>query len=115
MKKRKKFYRKKRQQGAIYRSLLCFMLSVGFLLEFISPISVQAAEMEGNLAVEESTETEIVLESEQTSETENTMQSENIAQMEITEIEILSEAEATTEESTPKYFPSLFSGRKSSE
>ena len=48
MKKVKKFYRKKRQQGAIYRSLLCVMLSLGFLLEFLSPISVQAAEIGEN-------------------------------------------------------------------
>ena len=71
MKKIKEFYRKKRQQGAIYRSLLCFMLSFGFLLNFLSPISIYAAEREENTTVEESTETQANTEMQQNSENES--------------------------------------------
>ena len=71
MKKIKEFYRKKSQQGAIYRSLLCFMLSFGFLLNFLSPISIYAAEMEENTTVEESTETQANTEMQQNSENES--------------------------------------------
>uniref|UniRef100_UPI004056A8A6 leucine-rich repeat protein n=1 Tax=Agathobacter sp. TaxID=2021311 RepID=UPI004056A8A6 len=71
MKKRKNFYKKKRQQGAIYRSLLCFMLSLSFLFDFLSPISMYAAEMGENSTVEESTETEANTEMEQNMENES--------------------------------------------
>ncbi len=104
MKKRKKFYGKKRQRGAIYRSLLCFMLSFGFLLEFLSPISVQAAEMGENVTVEESTEIEVNTKkkhnTENESDTESNQELENEQTEEVeqnSETEIVLEAEQNNE------------------
>lgn len=98
MKKVKKFYRKKRQQGAIYRSLLCFMLLLSFLLEFISPISVQAAEMGENVTVEENLEIELNAEMEQNSKNEaDSENNQNLKNQQTEEVEQNSEIEIVLE------------------
>lgn len=90
MKKVEKFYRKKRQQGAIYRSLLCFMLSLGFLLDFSSPISMYAAEMGENVIVEDIIETNTEMEQNTEDESDTEINQEF-------EIEQISEAEQNSE------------------